>query len=80
MLVWLIRNSFQFSLFQRLNLFTTEFDSIPVMSEENNEAFANFMAITGATEDRAKFFMESSNWNLDVSDISFNEGIYSLSF
>lgn len=44
------------------------------MSDKNNEAFANFVAITGASEERANFFMESSNWDLDVSDIYFVEG------
>ena len=39
------------------------------MSEKQNEAFANFVAITGASEERAKFYMESSDWNLDVSEV-----------
>lgn len=38
------------------------------MSEsKNEEAIASFRSITSADEERAKFYMESSNWNLDVS-------------
>ncbi|KAK7590321.1 hypothetical protein V9T40_001934 [Parthenolecanium corni] len=43
------------------------------MSDKNNEAFANFVAITGASEERANFFMESSNWDLDVALLNFYE-------
>lgn len=33
---------------------------------ENPELISQFTAITGVDEDRAKFYLESSAWKLDV--------------
>lgn len=42
------------------------------MSEsKNEEALASFRSITSADEQRAKFYMESSNWNLDNALINY---------
>lgn len=32
-----------------------------------SEIIAKFASVTGVDEERAKFYLESSNWNLDVS-------------
>lgn len=34
-----------------------------------SEVLANFASLTGVDEDRARFYLESSNWNLEVSDV-----------
>lgn len=37
------------------------------MSDDNHsEVLSEFTAVTGASEDRAKFYLESANWNLQV--------------
>lgn len=37
------------------------------MSDSNhNEILSEFRAVTNVAEDRAKFYLESANWNLQV--------------
>lgn len=37
------------------------------MSDSNHdEILSEFTAVTGSNEDRAKFYLESANWNLQV--------------
>ena len=36
-------------------------------SASQNELIAQFTGVTGVDTDRAKFFLESEGWNLDVS-------------
>lgn len=38
------------------------------MSENREETVRQFCDVTGADETRSKFFLESSNWRLEVSD------------
>jgi len=40
----------------------------------NDEMLAQFQNITGCDSDRAQFYLESSNWQLDVAMASFYEG------
>lgn len=37
------------------------------MAEERQDALREFVAVTGAEEDRARFFLESAGWDLQVS-------------
>lgn len=38
------------------------------MSDGNrDEILSEFTAVTGVAEDRAKFYLESANWNLQVN-------------
>lgn len=37
---------------------------------EQEEKLTQFIAITGANEDRAKFYLESSAWQVEVSFIN----------
>lgn len=37
------------------------------MSANREDTLRQFCDVTGADEDRSKFFLESSNWQLDVS-------------
>ena len=38
------------------------------MSDSNrDEILSDFTAVTGVAEDRAKFYLESANWNLQVT-------------
>lgn len=38
------------------------------MSDDNHsEILAEFTTVTGASEDRAKFYLESANWNIQVT-------------
>lgn len=39
------------------------------MSTNKEETLRQFCDVTGADESRSKFFLESSNWQLDVSEI-----------
>lgn len=40
------------------------------MSDNNQaETLAKFTNVTGVAEDRAKFYLESASWNLQVSEI-----------
>lgn len=40
------------------------------MSDSNqNEILSEFRAVTNVAEDRAKFYLESANWNLQVRTI-----------
>lgn len=34
---------------------------------DNNEKLQQFLTVTGIDEERARFFMESSAWDLEVS-------------
>lgn len=38
------------------------------MSENRDETVQHFCDVTGADEARSKFFLESSNWRLEVRD------------
>lgn len=38
---------------------------------DQDEKLLQFTSITGATEDRAKFFLDSSAWQVEVSIYSF---------
>lgn len=33
---------------------------------DHNELLLEFTTVTGANEDRAKFYLESANWNIQV--------------
>lgn len=37
------------------------------MAEERQDALREFVAVTGAEEDRARFFLESAGWDLQVA-------------
>lgn len=40
------------------------------MSDANQEETqSEFMAVTGVAKDRAKFYLESANWNLQVTKV-----------
>ena len=41
---------------------------------DKDEQLAQFQSITGCDADRAQFFLESSNWQLDLAMASFYEG------
>lgn len=41
------------------------------MSENREETVRQFCDVTGADETRSKFFLESANWRLEVSDSRF---------
>lgn len=41
------------------------------MSTNNEETLRQFCDVTGADEERSRFFLESSNWQLEVSSDSF---------
>jgi UBX domain-containing protein 1 len=40
---------------------------------DNPELISQFTAITGVDEERAKFYLESSAWKLDVSSKNFQK-------
>jgi hypothetical protein len=40
------------------------------MSVNKEDTLRQFCDVTGADEDRSKFFLESSNWQLEVSEHS----------
>ncbi|XP_055315280.1 NSFL1 cofactor p47 [Sitodiplosis mosellana] len=45
------------------------------MSDGNrDEILSEFTAVTGVAEDRAKFYLESANWNLQLAMSSYYEG------
>lgn len=49
------------------------------MSDSNhNEILSEFRAVTNVAEDRAKFYLESANWNLQVRTI-YSTYIHELS-
>lgn len=37
------------------------------MADADNGMLSEFTTVTGVTEDRAKFYLESANWNLQVN-------------
>lgn len=37
------------------------------MAEERQDSLREFVAVTGAEEDRARFFLESAGWDLQVA-------------
>lgn len=37
------------------------------MAAERQDALREFVAVTGAEEDRARFFLESAGWDLQVA-------------
>lgn len=39
-----------------------------------NKVFSHFQSITGCDAERAQFYLESSNWQLDLAMASFYEG------
>lgn len=39
---------------------------------DHNELLSEFTTITGTSEDRAKFYLESANWNLQVFQMNSN--------
>jgi len=41
---------------------------------ENDEKLAQFQSITGCDPERAKFYLESANWQIDLAMASFYEG------
>merc|ERR1711936_951018 len=41
---------------------------------DKDEQLAQFQSITGCDADRAQFYLESSNWQLDLAMASFYEG------
>uniref|UniRef100_A0A8I6GA62 NSFL1 cofactor p47 n=4 Tax=Rattus norvegicus TaxID=10116 RepID=A0A8I6GA62_RAT len=43
------------------------------MAEERQDALREFVAVTGAEEDRARFFLESAGWDLQIALASFYE-------
>uniref|UniRef100_A0A8C4L3C9 NSFL1 cofactor p47 n=1 Tax=Equus asinus TaxID=9793 RepID=A0A8C4L3C9_EQUAS len=43
------------------------------MAAERQEALREFVAVTGAEEDRARFFLESAGWDLQIALASFYE-------
>uniref|UniRef100_A0A2R8ZUR6 NSFL1 cofactor p47 n=1 Tax=Pan paniscus TaxID=9597 RepID=A0A2R8ZUR6_PANPA len=43
------------------------------MAAERPEALREFVAVTGAEEDRARFFLESAGWDLQIALASFYE-------
>jgi len=45
-----------------------------VEMSENDEKLAQFQSITGCDPDRAQFYLESANWQIDLAMASFYEG------
>lgn len=43
------------------------------MAEERQDSLREFVAVTGAEEDRARFFLESAGWDLQIALASFYE-------
>lgn len=43
------------------------------MAAERQDALREFVAVTGAEEDRARFFLESAGWDLQIALASFYE-------
>uniref|UniRef100_A0A2K6FDF8 NSFL1 cofactor n=1 Tax=Propithecus coquereli TaxID=379532 RepID=A0A2K6FDF8_PROCO len=43
------------------------------MAAERQEALREFVAVTDAEEDRARFFLESAGWDLQIALASFYE-------
>lgn len=43
------------------------------MASERQDALREFVAVTGAEEDRARFFLESAGWDLQIALASFYE-------
>uniref|UniRef100_A2AT02 NSFL1 cofactor p47 n=2 Tax=Mus TaxID=862507 RepID=A2AT02_MOUSE len=43
------------------------------MAEERQDALREFVAVTGTEEDRARFFLESAGWDLQIALASFYE-------
>merc|ERR1712106_1319068 len=41
---------------------------------ENDEKLAQFQSITGCDQERAQFYLESANWQIDLAMASFYEG------
>lgn len=41
------------------------------MSANKEDTLRQFCDVTGADEGRSRFFLESSNWQLDVSRLNF---------
>lgn len=59
-------------------LLCAKFDDLPskLKMSANDEMLSDFTTVTGIAEDRAKFYLESANWNLQVSTSKFNVSVF----
>lgn len=59
-----------------------DFNSIAAMGGEHDDIVSSFLAVTGASDAQAHFFLESTNWELEAALISFfeaaDEGVASM--
>lgn len=59
-----------------------DFNSIAAMGGEHDDIVSSFLAVTGVSDAQARFFLESTNWELEAALISFfeaaDEGVASM--